>query len=55
MVSTMVSFRGAGNGLRHHPQCTSRRFYLAVAQKTGTNMEPWQVETWSKTRVTPPV
>ena len=27
---------------------------MAVAQKTGTKMEPWQVETWTKTCVTPP-
>ena len=27
--------------------------HLAVAQKTGTNMEPWQVETWTKIRVCP--
>ena len=28
---------------------------MAVAQKTGTKMEPWQVEAWTKTCVTPPV
>ena len=26
---------------------------MAVAQKTGTKMEPWQVETWTKTCATP--
>ena len=28
---------------------------FAVAQKAGTKMEPWQVQTWTKTCVTPPV
>ena len=28
--------------------------HMAVAQKTGTKMNPWQVETWTKTCVTPP-
>ena len=26
--------------------------HMAVAQRTGTNMEPWYVETWTKTCVT---
>ena len=29
--------------------------HMAVAQKTGTKMEPREVETWTETRVTPPV
>ena len=33
----------------------NNRIHLAVAQKPGTKMEPWQVETWTKTCVTPPV
>ena len=27
---------------------------MAVAQKTGAKMEPWKVETWTKTCLTPP-
>ena len=27
---------------------------MAVAQKTGTKMEPWEVEKWTKTCATPP-
>ena len=29
--------------------------YLAVAQETGTKMEPWSVATWTETCETPPV
>ena len=28
---------------------------VAVAQKSGTNMEPWYVEAWTKACVTPPM
>ena len=32
----------------------SNLHHVAVTQKTGTNMEPWEVESWTTTCITPP-